>query len=159
MLIAGYYAKRFGKRFLMRIAAVAGVLFYVGMLTVPYAGAAAGVAAAERHLYRDPGGDRHALFPGSDAGPGGLQPPPSIPIPPAWAGSLQAHMAGVVAEIWNYHAVFWIALVMCTLTTLACLCENQSTFHRRGRALPAQAQSQVIACVTASCRTSPTPGL
>ena len=34
MLIAGYYAKRFGKRFLMRIAAVAGLLFYVGMLTV-----------------------------------------------------------------------------------------------------------------------------
>ncbi len=29
MLIAGYYAKRFGKRFLMRIAAVAGLLFYV----------------------------------------------------------------------------------------------------------------------------------
>lgn len=27
MLIAGYYAKRFGKRFLMRISAVAGVLF------------------------------------------------------------------------------------------------------------------------------------
>jgi SET family sugar efflux transporter-like MFS transporter len=33
MLIAGYYAKRFGKRFLMRIAA-AGLLFYIGMLTV-----------------------------------------------------------------------------------------------------------------------------
>lgn len=34
MLIAGYYAKRFGKRFLMQISAVAGVLFYVGMLNV-----------------------------------------------------------------------------------------------------------------------------
>ncbi|MDU3895048.1 MAG: twin-arginine translocase subunit TatC [Enterobacter sp.] len=32
------------------------------------------------------------------------------------AGSL----AGVVAEIWNYHTVFWIALVMCVLT-LSCL--------------------------------------
>ena len=29
MLIAGYYAKRFGKRFLMRIAAVAGLLFFM----------------------------------------------------------------------------------------------------------------------------------
>ena len=29
-------------------------------------------------------------------------------------------MAGVVAEIWNYHTVFWIALVMCTLT-MGCL--------------------------------------
>ncbi len=34
MLIAGYYAIRFGKRFLMRIAIVAGLLFYLGMLTV-----------------------------------------------------------------------------------------------------------------------------
>ena len=33
MLIAGYYAK-LRQRFLMRIAAVAGLLFYVGMLTV-----------------------------------------------------------------------------------------------------------------------------
>ena len=32
------------------------------------------------------------------------------------AGSL----GGVVAEIWNYHTVFWIALVMCVLT-LSCL--------------------------------------
>ncbi len=32
--VAGYYARRFGKRFLMRLSAVAGVLFYVGMLTV-----------------------------------------------------------------------------------------------------------------------------
>ena len=34
MLIAGYYAKRPASAFLMRIAAVAGLLFYVGMLTV-----------------------------------------------------------------------------------------------------------------------------
>ncbi|MDU4231008.1 MAG: MFS transporter, partial [Klebsiella grimontii] len=32
------------------------------------------------------------------------------------AGSL----AGVVAEIWSYHAVFWIALVM-GIATQACL--------------------------------------
>ena len=34
MLIAGYYAKRLRQALLMRIAAVAGLLFYVGMLTV-----------------------------------------------------------------------------------------------------------------------------
>jgi len=28
-------------------------------------------------------------------------------------------MAGVVAEIWSYHAVFWIALAMCVIT---CVC-------------------------------------
>jgi len=34
MLIAGYYARRFGKRFLMRIAVAGGLLFYIAMLTV-----------------------------------------------------------------------------------------------------------------------------
>ena len=32
MLIAGYFAKRLGKRFLLRVAAVGGVCFYAGML-------------------------------------------------------------------------------------------------------------------------------
>lgn len=32
MLIAGYFAKRLGKRLLMRIAVVAGFFFYAGML-------------------------------------------------------------------------------------------------------------------------------
>ena len=90
MLIAGYYAKRFGKRFLMRIAAVAGLLFYVGMLTV-HTPAASCFTAAERHLYRHSGRYRHALLPGSDAGSGEALPPPFILIPPAWAGLLQAH--------------------------------------------------------------------
>ena len=89
MLIAGYYAKRFGKRFLMRIA-VAGLLFYVGMLTVHtpalllalqllnaiYIGILAGIGM---------------LLPGSDAGMRQALPPPFILIPPAWAGLLQAH--------------------------------------------------------------------
>ena len=42
------------------------------------------------------------------------------------AGSL----AGVVAEIWNYHTVFWIALVMCVLT-LSCLTLGLRTFKAR----------------------------
>lgn len=51
----------------MRLSAVAGVLFYVSMLTVhTHASAAAGGAGAER----DPRRDRHALFPGPD-GAGG----------------------------------------------------------------------------------------
>ena len=69
MLIAGYYAKRFGKRFLMRIAAVAGLLFYVGM-TVHTPALLLFHTAAERHLYRHSGRYRHALLPGSDAGSG-----------------------------------------------------------------------------------------
>ncbi|VEB00683.1 sugar efflux transporter B [Klebsiella pneumoniae] len=49
MLIAGYYARRFGKRFLMRLSAVAGVLFYVGMLTVHTPALLLAMQVAERH--------------------------------------------------------------------------------------------------------------
>ncbi len=41
------------------------------------------------------------------------------------AGSL----AGVVAEIWSYHAVFWIALAMALLTQV-CLGANQRRLRR-----------------------------
>ena len=44
------------------------------------------------------------------------------------AGSL----AGVVAEIWNYHTVFWIALVMCVLT-LSCLTRIKDVLRRGER--------------------------
>ena len=118
MLIAGYYAA-FGKRFLMRIAAVAGLLFYVGMLTVHtpalllalqllnaiYIGILAGIGML---YFQD-------LMPGQAGAATALY---TNTTRVGWiiAGSL----AGVVAEIWNYHTVFWIALVMCVLT-LSCL--------------------------------------
>ena len=119
MLIAGYYAKRFGKRFLMRVAAVAGLLFYVGMLTVHtpalllalqllnaiYIGILAGIGML---YFQD-------LMPGQ-AGSATTLYTNTTRVGWIIAGSL----AGVVAEIWNYHTVFWIALVMCVLT-LSCL--------------------------------------
>ncbi|KAA0513487.1 sugar efflux transporter SetB [Enterobacter vonholyi] len=119
MLIAGYYAKRFGKRFLMRIAATAGLLFYFGMLTVH----TPGLLLALQLL--------NAIYIGILAGIGMLY---FQDLMPGQAGSattlytnttrvgwiIAGSMAGVVAEIWNYHTVFWIALVMCTLT-IGCL--------------------------------------
>ncbi|MCG0458327.1 sugar efflux transporter SetB [Enterobacter cloacae complex sp. ECC445] len=119
MLIAGYYAKRFGKRFLMRIAASAGLLFYIGMLTVH----TPGLLLALQLL--------NAIYIGILAGIGMLY---FQDLMPGQAGSattlytnttrvgwiIAGSLAGVVAEIWNYHTVFWIALVMCTLT-LGCL--------------------------------------
>ena len=59
------------QRFLMRVAAVAGLLFYVGMLTVRQPSPASGTAA-ERHLHRYSGRYRHALLSGPDAGSGRL---------------------------------------------------------------------------------------
>lgn len=119
MLIAGYYAKRFGKRFLMRIAAVSGLLFYIGMLTVDtpalllalqllnavYIGILAGIGML---YFQD-------LMPGQ-AGAATTLYTNTTRVGWIIAGSL----AGVVAEIWNYHTVFWIALCMC-LVTIGCL--------------------------------------
>lgn len=116
MLIAGYYAKRFGKRFLMRIATVSGLLFYAGMLTVHtpvlllglqllnavYIGILAGIGML---YFQD-------LMPGQ-AGSATTLYTNTTRVGWIIAGSL----AGVVAEIWSYHAVFWIALVMCVITS------------------------------------------
>ena len=119
MLIAGYYAKRFGKRFLMRISAVAGVLFYVGMLTVHTPGLLLALQAL------------NAIFIGILAGIGMLYFQDLMPGQAGAATTLYTNttrvgwiiagsLAGVVAEIWSYHAVFWIALVM-GIATQACL--------------------------------------
>ena len=103
----------------MRIAIVAGLLFYVGMLTVHtpalllamqllnaiYIGILAGIGML---YFQD-------LMPGQAGSATTLY---SNTTRVGWiiAGSL----AGVVAELWSYHAVFWIALVMC-VAGFACL--------------------------------------
>ncbi|AGB77468.1 sugar efflux transporter [Enterobacteriaceae bacterium strain FGI 57] len=116
MLIAGYYAKRFGKRFLMRIAAVSGLLFYAGMLTVHTPVLLLGLQLL------------NAIYIGILAGIGMLY---FQDLMPGQAGSattlytnttrvgwiIAGSLAGVVAEIWSYHAVFWIALAMCVITS------------------------------------------
>ena len=110
MLIAGYYAKRFGKRFLMRIAAVAGLLFYIGLLALQLLNAIyIGILAGIGMLYFQD------LMPGQ-AGSATTLYTNTTRVGWIIAGS----MAGIVAEIWSYHTVFWIALVMCTLT-IGCL--------------------------------------
>lgn len=119
MLIAGYYAKRFGKRFLMRVAVAGGLLFYIGMLTAHdpvtllalqllnaiYIGILAGIGML---YFQD-------LMPGQ-AGSATTLYTNTTRVGWIIAGSL----AGVVAEIWSYHAVFWIALVMCA-AAIGCL--------------------------------------
>ncbi|WP_058911844.1 sugar efflux transporter SetB [Entomohabitans teleogrylli] len=118
MLIAGYYASRFGKRFLMRIAVAAGILFYIGMLTLHSAWMLLALQAL------------NAIYIGILAGIGMLY---FQDLMPGQAGSattlytntsrvgwiIAGSLAGVAAEIWNYHSVFWIALGMSLLT---CYC-------------------------------------
>ncbi|ADO47795.1 sugar efflux transporter SetB [[Enterobacter] lignolyticus] len=120
MLIAGYYAKRFGKRFLMRIAVVAGLFFYIGMLTVHTPALLLAMQAL------------NAIYIGILAGIGMLYFQDLMPGQAGAATTLYTNttrvgwiiagsLAGVVAEIWSYHAVFWIALAMCVFTSVGLL--------------------------------------
>ncbi|MBJ7220454.1 MULTISPECIES: sugar efflux transporter SetB [unclassified Brenneria] len=111
MLIAGYVARRFGKRFLMRLAISAGLLFYVGLLFLD-----SEIALLALQLL-------NAVFIGILAGIGMLY---FQDLMPGQAGAattlftnttrvgwiISGSLAGIVAEIWNYHAVFFIALIM-----------------------------------------------
>ncbi|EJQ2006950.1 sugar efflux transporter SetB [Cronobacter sakazakii] len=111
MLIAGFYARKFGKRFLMRVAVAAGVLFYLGMLTLHspalllalqllnaiYIGILAGIGML---YFQD-------LMPGQ-AGAATTLYTNTTRVGWIIAGSL----AGVIAELLNYHAVFYVALAM-----------------------------------------------
>lgn len=72
MLIAGYFAKRLGKRFLMRVAAVGGVCFYAGMLMAHSPVILLGLQTAKCYFYWHSGRHRDALFSGSDARSGGF---------------------------------------------------------------------------------------
>lgn len=119
MLIAGYYAKRCGKRFLMRIATIAGLLFYIGMLTFHHPVVLLGLQLL------------NAIYIGILAGIGMLY---FQDLMPGQAGSattlytnttrvgwiIAGSMAGIIAEIWNFHSVFYVGLAMIVLT-LWCL--------------------------------------
>ncbi|WP_193147647.1 sugar efflux transporter [Serratia marcescens] len=117
MLIAGMVAKRCGKRCLMRGAVVAGVLFYCGLLFITGSwplialqllnAAFIGVLAGIGMLYFQD------LMPGQ-AGTATTLFTNTIRVGWVIAGAI----AGAVAEIWNYHAVFYAALAMAAGATL-----------------------------------------
>ena len=111
MLVAGYYARRFGKRFLMRIAAAAGALFYLCLLFTTGT-----VALLALQLL-------NAVFIGILAGIGMLYFQDLMPKQAGAATTLFTNStrvgwiiagscAGVVAEMWSYHAVFYSAVAM-----------------------------------------------
>ena len=119
MILAGYYVKRWGKRKMMVTAVAAGVLFYIGLILFHDR-----VALLVLQLF-------NAVFIGIVAGIGMLWFQDLMPGQAGAATTLYTNttrvgwiiagsLAGVVAEIWSYHAVFWIALVM-GIATQACL--------------------------------------
>ncbi len=114
MLIAGYFAKRLGKRFLMRVAAVGGVCFYAGMLMAHSPVILLGLQLLNAIFIGILGGIGMLYF--QDLMPGQAGSANTSRVGWIIAGSV----AGIVAEIWNYHAVFWFAMVM-IIATLFCL--------------------------------------
>ncbi len=111
MLIAGYLARQLGKRFLMRLAVIAGVIFYgcllfttgammliaLQLLNAIFIGILAGIGMLYfQDLMPGQAGAATTLFTNSTRA--------------GWilAGSL----AGVIAQFWTYHAVFYAALAM-----------------------------------------------
>ena len=119
MLIAGYFAKRLGKRFLMRVAAVGGVCFYAGMLMAHSPAILLGLQLLNAIFIGILGGIGMLYF--QDLVPGQAGSATTLYTNTSRVGWIIAgSVAGIVAEIWNYHAVFWFAMVM-IIATLFCL--------------------------------------
>ena len=119
MLIAGYFAKRLGKRFLMRVAAVGGVCFYAGMLMAHSPVILLGLQLLNAIFIGILGGIGMLYF--QDLMPGQAGSATTLYTNTSRGGWIIAgSVAGIVAEIWNYHAVFWFAMVM-IIATLFCL--------------------------------------
>ncbi|MHT55793.1 sugar efflux transporter SetB [Escherichia coli] len=119
MLIAGYFAKRLGKRFLMRVAAVGGVCFYAGMLMAHSPVILLGLQLLNAIFIGILGGIGMLYF--QDLMPGQAGSATTLYTNTSRVGWIIAgSVAGIVAEIWNCHAVFWFAMVM-IIATLFCL--------------------------------------
>ena len=119
MLIAGYFAKRLGKRFSMRVAAVGGVCFYAGMLMAHSPVILLGLQLLNAIFIGILGGIGMLYF--QDLMPGQAGSATTLYTNTSRVGWIIAgSVAGIVAEIWNYHAVFWFAMVM-IIATLFCL--------------------------------------
>ena len=119
MLIAGYFAKPLGKRFLLRVAAVGGVCFYAGMLMAHSPVILLGLQLLNAIFIGILGGIGMLYF--QDLMPGQAGSATTLYTNTSRVGWIIAgSVAGIVAEIWNYHAVFWFAMVM-IIATLFCL--------------------------------------
>lgn len=120
MIIAGYYAQRFGKHRLMLVAIIAGLFFYMALFYFT----ASWILLALQLL--------NAIFIGILAGIGMLY---FQDLMPGQAGAattlftntvrvgwiISGSLAGFVAEIWRFHAVFYIAAAMCIIAILCLL--------------------------------------
>lgn len=117
MLLAGYYAKRLGKRKLMLIAVVAGVLFYLGLVLFQ-----SRTALMVLQLF-------NAIFIGIIAGIGMLWFQELMPGRPGAATTLFSNtistgmilaglIQGAVSEHLGHYAVYWVACGMALMALI-----------------------------------------
>ncbi|EEW3327561.1 sugar efflux transporter [Escherichia albertii] len=120
MLIAGYFIKRIGKRFLMLIAIVSGICFYASVLmaTTP-------TVELELQIL-------NAIFLGILCGIGMLYFQDLIPEKIGFTTTLYANTSrvgwiiagsldGIMVEIWSYHSLFWLAIGMLSIAMICLL--------------------------------------
>ncbi|HEB1254378.1 TPA: sugar efflux transporter [Escherichia albertii] len=120
MLIAGYFIKRIGKRFIMLIAIVSGICFYASVLmaTTP-------TVELELQIL-------NAIFLGILCGIGMLYFQDLIPEKIGFATTLYANTSrvgwiiagsldGIMVEIWSYHSLFWLAIGMLSIAMICLL--------------------------------------
>ncbi len=109
MLIAGYFAKRLGKRFLMRVAAVGGVCFYAGMLMAHSPVILLGLQLLNAIFIGILGGIGMLYF--QDLMPGQAGSATTLYTNTSRVGWIIAgSVAGIVAENWDFHAVVLVAM-------------------------------------------------
>ncbi len=124
MIIAGYLTQYFGKKLLMLLAMFAGFIFYIGMLFATqtwqllilqgFNAVLIGIVATIGMLYfqdlmPNQMGSATTLF--------------SNAAKASWI--IGGPIAGAIAEIWHYHSVFYLA-VMLILVSIGCLNQVKS---------------------------------
>ena len=124
MIIAGYLTQYFGKKSLMLLAMFAGFIFYIGMLFATqtwqllilqgFNAVLIGIVAAIGMLYfqdlmPNQMGSATTLF--------------SNAAKASWI--IGGPIAGAIAEIWHYHSVFYLAVVL-ILVSIGCLNQVKS---------------------------------
>ncbi|GAA3587857.1 sugar efflux transporter [Gibbsiella greigii] len=119
MLVAGYLVKRFGKRNMMLFAVAAGVLFYGGLVLFKFK-----TALMVLQLF-------NAVFIGIIAGIGMLYFQDLMPGRPGAATTMFTNsistgvilagvLQGMLAESLGHYAVYWLALILVTVSLWLC---------------------------------------
>ena len=119
MLLAGHYTQRFGKRPMMLLAVLAGVGFYVGLVTLSSQHALIALQLLNAIFIGIVAGIGMSYF--QDLMPGRAGVATTLFANSIRTGSIMAGaIAGTVAEIWSFHGVFMVATALALAALAAC---------------------------------------